>query len=113
MIYWGIQREGTPKMRICTVNVGGSVCGKEVAGEIMWEGEDYTDEACESHLWLFAAIGGHHVERYPTCAIEVLDAYSRVDLVECGQVAKTKAQWDERGAIWICPGHLMVLAEAN
>ncbi len=99
-------------MRICTVNVAGSVCGKEVAGEIHWADEDYTDEACESHLWLFEAVG-NIVERYPTCAIEVLDAYSRVDLVACGQVAKTKTQWDERGAVWICPGHLMVLAEAN
>ena len=100
-------------MRICTVNVAGSVCGREVAGEIHWADEDYTDEACESHLWLFASIGGHHVERYPTCAIGVLDSYSRVDLVECGELAKTKAQWDARGALWICPGHLAILAEAN
>jgi hypothetical protein len=113
MIYWGIREGRDPKMRICTVNVGGSVCGQPVAGEIHWEDEDYTDEACSNHLYMFEKIAGHPVTRYPTCAIEVLDAYSRVDLVECGQVAKTKAQWDERGAIWICPGHLMVLAEAN
>jgi hypothetical protein len=100
-------------MRTCTVNVAGHECGQPIAGQIHWQGEEYADEACERHLGLFNMVTPHTIEYYPACQIEVLDPYSRVDLVECGEVADSKTQWDGGGAIWICTAHLSVLAEAN
>ena len=100
-------------MRICHVNVAGLECGQPVAGVIHWAGEDYSDEACQRHLALFADVTNHRIELYPACQIEILDPYSRVDLVECGDLANTKAQWDGGGSIWICGSHLSMLAEAN
>lgn len=100
-------------MRICHINVAGLECGQPVAGAIHWEGEDYTDEACQRHLGLFGDTTSHRIEWYPSCQIEILDPYSRVDLVECGDLAQTKTQWDGGGAIWICGNHLAMLAEAN
>jgi len=100
-------------MRRCNVNVAGHTCDQPVAGQIHWAGEDYTDEACARHLALFADVTDHRIERYPACQIEVLDPYSRVDLVECGELAQTRSAWDGGGAIWICNGHLAVLASTN
>lgn len=100
-------------MHICRVNVLGLECGQPVAGAIHWTGEGYADEACKLHLALFADVTEHRVEYYPTCQIEVLDPYTRVDLADCGQIAATKAQWDGGGAIAICDAHLAMLAVTN
>jgi hypothetical protein len=100
-------------MTLCHVNVAGLECGQPVAGRIHWSGENWSDEACDRHLGLFQATTGHLIEWYPHCQIEILDPYSRVDLVECGDLASTKAQWDGGGAVWICGNHLEMLAKAN
>jgi hypothetical protein len=100
-------------VKICRVNVLGLECGQPVAGAIHWTGEGYADEACKRHLGLFADTTEHRVEYYPTCQIEVLDPYSRVDLADCGEIATTKAPWDGGGAIAICDGHLAMLAVTN
>ena len=100
-------------MKVCTVNITGRECGQPVAGCIHWTGEEYSDEACAGHLALFADVTEHNVEYYPVCDIEVLDEYTRVTLVSCGELATAKAQWNEEGAAWVCPGHLALLAVSN
>jgi hypothetical protein len=100
-------------MTHCRINVAGLECDQPVAGRIHWTGEGYADEACKKHLGLMADTTGHRVEWYPVCQIEILDPYSRVDLIQCTEMAVGKAQWDERGAAWVCIDHLVVLSEAN
>lgn len=97
----------------CTVNISGRECGEPVRGCIHWTDEGYSDEACEGHLALFADVTDHNVEYYPVCDIEMVDAYSRVTLVSCGELAVGKLAWDGRGAAWVCPSHLEILAECN
>jgi len=100
-------------MKTCTVNVTGHECGLPVAGKIHWEVEEYDDEACAHHLALFADVTEHNVEYYPICDVEMLDAYTRVTLVSCGELAVAKMAWNGEGAAWVCPGHLAQLAECN
>jgi hypothetical protein len=100
-------------MKTCTVNVAGHECGRPIAGEIHWTGEDYSDLACAGHLALFADVTEHNVKYYPVCDIEMMDEYTRVTLVSCGELAVAKMAWNDEGAAWVCPGHLAMLAEAN
>jgi hypothetical protein len=91
----------------CAINIDGHECGQPVAGAIHWRGEDFIDEACLDHLAVFA--DDSEIEIYPTCEVEVLDRYSRVDLVLCGVLATTALP----SVGWVCSNHLTMLAEAN